>query len=147
MSIKFTVFAGLTICCLLTVSCRKQEIADEEFASPAKVEHLPDDQATRITLTEEAVRRIDIQTSPILELNAKNGVVKAMPYSALLYDPQGNTWVYSNRQPRTYVREPVRVDRFDGDRVILAQGPAAQTPVVTVGASELFGSEEEFEEE
>ena len=45
------------------------------------------------------------------------------------------------------MRQKIKVDHIDGDKAILAQGPAAGTKVVTVGAAELFGSEEGIEED
>jgi hypothetical protein len=41
----------------------------------------------------------------------------------------------------------VTVNTIDGDQVVLSQGPEAGAQVVTLGATELFGSESEFEEE
>ena len=67
---------------------------------------------------------------------------KVVPSGAVLYDAQGKTWVYTNPEPLVYVRHPITVDYFDGDRVILSSdGPATGTTVVTVGAAELFGAE------
>ena len=40
-----------------------------------------------------------------------------------------------------YLREPIEIDRIDGDNAVLTTGPEAGTPVVTVGASELWGFE------
>ena len=70
-----------------------------------------------------------------------------MPYAALLYDTEGETWAYTNPEAEVYIREKLKVDRIDGDKVVLAEGPKAGTKVVTTGAAELYGSEEEFEEE
>jgi hypothetical protein len=59
----------------------------------------------------------------------------------LIYDKNGDIWVYTAKQPRTYVRQRVRIARIEGDLAILDSGPPAGTPVVTVGAAELLGSE------
>jgi hypothetical protein len=40
-----------------------------------------------------------------------------------------------------FERTSVRVDRVSGDRVVLAEGPVVGTPVVTVGAALLYGTE------
>ncbi len=64
-----------------------------------------------------------------------------IPYAAVLYDPQGKTWTYTNPGPLTFVREPITVDRIEGDKAFLSDGPAPGTLVVTVGAAELFGAE------
>ncbi len=39
---------------------------------------------------------------------------------------------------------PVKVDRIEGNRVVLTNGPAARTAVVTVGAAEVYGAELEI---
>jgi hypothetical protein len=64
-----------------------------------------------------------------------------VPYSALIYDLQGNTWVYTSSEPLVFIRQPVVVDYIDGDNVVLLQGPAAGTEVVTVGVAELYGAD------
>ena len=60
-----------------------------------------------------------------------------MPYSALLYDSRGNTFTYTSPEPLTFVREKVRVERVEGDHVVLSEGPPAGTRVETVGAQEV----------
>lgn len=69
------------------------------------------------------------------------GVRKVVPYSAVLYDPQGKTWVYTSPEPLIFVRQPIVVDFIEGDRAVLKEGPAVGTEVVTAGAAELFGVE------
>jgi RND family efflux transporter MFP subunit len=64
-----------------------------------------------------------------------------VPWSAVLHDVDGGSWVYEVVEPHKYVRRRVAVRRVDGDTAILAQGPTAGTQVVVQGASELFGSE------
>jgi hypothetical protein len=98
-------------------------------------------------LTAEAAQRIDIQTAPAREEQVGGAQRTVIPYAALLYDPEGNTWVYTNSEPLTFVRQPISVDHIDGDMVVLSDGLSAGTAVVTVGAAELYGSESEFEEE
>jgi hypothetical protein len=66
---------------------------------------------------------------------------KVIPYSAVLYDASGDAWVYTSPEPLQFVRARVTIDRIDGDLVVLQEGPAAGTKVVTVGAAELFGAE------
>ena len=66
---------------------------------------------------------------------------EVIPYSAVVYDTDGSTWTYVNTAARTYEREPITVTDIDGDVALLSAGPAAGTPVVTVGAAELLGTE------
>jgi len=39
------------------------------------------------------------------------------------------------------VRQQVRVDHIEGDRVVLSDGPPAGTTIVTVGGAELLAAE------
>jgi hypothetical protein len=73
---------------------------------------------------------------------AGNGSRKVVPSSAVVYDTKGKGWVYTNPEPRAFVRHPVTVEYYDDSgRAILSEGPSAGTPVVTVGAAELLGAE------
>lgn len=65
----------------------------------------------------------------------------AVPYGALVYGPHGDTWVYTNPQPLTFVREAVSVAFIHGDQAILDSGPAVGTRVATVGVAQLYGEE------
>ncbi len=66
---------------------------------------------------------------------------KIVPYAAVLYDPKGNTWVYTNPQPLVFIRQPIYIETIRGNEVILSGGPPAGTAVVTVGGAELYGTE------
>jgi hypothetical protein len=66
---------------------------------------------------------------------------KNVPYSAVYYDGKGTPWVYVNTKPLTYERQRIGVDRVVGDLAVLSEGPPVGTPIVTVGASLLFGTE------
>ena len=59
----------------------------------------------------------------------------------MFYDANGDTWVYANLEPLAYVRERVTVDDIQGGQAVLTDGPPEGTPVVTVGAAELYGTE------
>ncbi len=66
---------------------------------------------------------------------------RVVPSSSVLYDAKGKTWVYTSPEPTVFVRHAITVDHIDGDRVVLSDGPASGTTVVTVGAAELLGTE------
>jgi hypothetical protein len=96
---------------------------------------------TLLVLTEKAAERIDLQTAKVQEesVNGTNRIV--VPYAAVIYDLHGETWLYTNPEPLTYVREAIIIDSIDGDKAILVEGPSNGTEVVTVGVAELFGAE------
>jgi multidrug efflux pump subunit AcrA (membrane-fusion protein) len=64
-----------------------------------------------------------------------------VPWSAVVYDATGGSWIYAATGPETFSRRRVSISRVSGDTAILTAGPAAGTKVVTVGVAELFGAE------
>lgn len=70
---------------------------------------------------------------------SENGI--AVPFSAIVYDIQGGTWVYTNPSPNTYVRQRVELKTVLDNKAVLSRAPATGTKIVTVGAAELFGTE------
>ena len=104
---------------------------------PAVVEEVAGTDVSRITLTPEAAKRLDIKTAAIKE----NGGSRVIPYSAIFYSPTGEAWTYTNPEGLTFVRQAIVVDSIDGARVLLKQGPERGTKVATVGVAELYGAE------
>ena len=101
------------------------------------VEQVGTSELSRVTLTEKAAQRLDIQTAAV-EQTGKGTII---PYAAVIYSPSGETWTYVNPEGLTFVREAIVVDRIDGDEALLTEGPAAGTKVATVGVQELYGAE------
>ncbi len=105
---------------------------------PAKVEAIEGSKVKRVTVTEKAAKRLDIQTGEV----AREGSTElSAPYAAILYDIGGGTWVYTMPQPLTFVRQSVVVASIKGNKVVLKEGPAPGTKIVTVGVAELYGAE------
>ena len=130
------------------VGCGEKAVpVAEEDHKPARVEHLRGPEPARITLTSRAVMRLGIQTAPARDEVVDGAARVVVPYSAVLYDTGGGTWLYTNPAPGVYVRRQVKVDRIREGQALLLEGPKAGTAVVVIGAAELFGSETEFEEE
>ena len=67
-----------------------------------------------------------------------------LPWSAVVFDVHGGTWIYTQTAPRTYARKRVVVRYTSGADAVLASGPAVGTMVVATGAQELFGAETGF---
>lgn len=112
---------------------------------PAKVEHTTGSEISKVTLSEKAMERIGVKTAPIQEGKVE-GVENAtprpfVPYSAIMYVPNGDAFVYTSPSPRAFVRHPVDVDYIERGVAVLKSGPKPGTEIVTVGAAELFGAE------
>ena len=115
----------------------------------------------QIILSQLGKQHIGVQTSPVKTVPTPPPVVTTtvvagvkhttstpaprpsasviVPYSALVYDPNGKTYVFTQRSPLTYTEVQATVDRIDGDSAYLSAGPHAGAAVVTVGAEELYG--------
>jgi hypothetical protein len=136
---------------LQLAACRSPQTAAEpagEEAGPARVVHNEGGpEASRVTLTEDAVKRLDIHAESVRDVELEGATQRVVPYDAVLYDPEGETWMYTNPEPRVYVRTHITVESIVGTLAVLKNGPPAGTSVVTTGAAELFGAESEFEEE
>lgn len=64
-----------------------------------------------------------------------------IPFSAILYDINGGTWVYENSTPLIFIRRRVELSNVENGMAILRKGPASGTQIVIEGAAELFGTE------
>jgi len=67
-----------------------------------------------------------------------------VPWSAVVFDVHGGTWVYAQTAPRTFTRKRVAVRYTAGADAVLSTGPASGMMVVTHGGQELFGAETGF---
>ncbi|MGZ5289274.1 MAG: fimbrillin family protein [Actinomycetota bacterium] len=133
---------SLILCGLLLSACAHVDEGEEAINEPATLEAIAGSDVSRITLTERAVERVDIQAAPVVDA----GSGTAIPYAAVFYTASGETWTYTNPEPLTFVRVPIVVDRIRGDRAFLSDGPPTGMEVVTQGASELYGTETDVEE-
>ena len=133
----------LIVAALSLAACGGSTSADEETSAPAVLEQIEGSDLMRITLTEDAAGRLDIQTATVQEGQAAGSSTQqtTIPYAAVLYDPDGVTFTYTSPEPLVFVRQPITVDRIDGDLAFLTDGPPTGTSVVVVGAAELFGTE------
>jgi multidrug efflux pump subunit AcrA (membrane-fusion protein) len=64
-----------------------------------------------------------------------------IPWSAVVHDINGGTWVYENTAPQTYSRRRVEVLYVRDGFAALGRGLNTGTNVVKTGAAELFGTE------
>ena len=127
---------------LMFAACQKKA-ATHKAEHPAKVEAIEGSDLKKLTLTEKAIERLDLKTDEVREQRVSSSAPAQLvvPYSSLIYDPQGNTWVYTSPQPATFVRHKVEVDHIEGDFVTLKDGPSAGTVVASRAVAELYGAE------
>ena len=131
------IFVGLQLS-----ACQKHS-ETHHVEHPAEIQKIEGSELSRVTLTVRAMERLDLQTDQVREVTPtrSNAPRKVVPYSALIYDPKGQTWVYTSPQPRTFVRHKVDVDYIEGNIVVLNEGPPMGMVVASVGVAELYGAE------
>jgi hypothetical protein len=122
----------MIVAALQLAACGPKATTTEKIA-PSTLEEIEGSDLQRVILTEKAAERIDLQTVPV------SGMV--VPYSAVIYDTEGNTWIYTNPAPLTFVRAPIVIDRIEGDQAFLSQALQSDAPIVTVGVAEIYGAE------
>jgi hypothetical protein len=137
---RWFVVVLLIFVALLSAGCSESSAAAPKI-EPALVEPIEGTELNRVTLTEKAVERLDIQTDTVREVDVDGVARLTVPYSSILYDLHGETWIYTNPDSRTYIRAPITVEYIDDELVVLSAGPDIGTSVVTVGAAELFGTD------
>jgi hypothetical protein len=132
--------AGLALVLAGLLGCSEVEETATSGYEPARLATVDGTERKRVTFTAEGARRTDLRTATV----ARRGRHLVVPYEALIYDGEGRGYVYTSPEPLTFLRAPVAVDRVQGDRVLLTDGPPPGTEVVTVGASEVYGAELEI---
>lgn len=153
---EWMVAMGIALALALPACSPPAAEGGESPEAPAVVGKADRDGVKSIRLTRQASDRLGIETVLVRDAAAAAGRMpaargsgatarqKIVPYSAVLYDPVGVTWVYTVPRPLTYVREKVVVATVGGARgteAILSTGPPAGTPVVSMGVVELYGAE------
>lgn len=125
----------------LQLAACSQTTVEAEKAEPAKVEPIAGTEFNRVILTEKAAQRLGVQTDTIREEQLNGTQEMVVPYAAIIYGLNGETWVYVSPEPLTFVREPVTIDYIEGDLAVLTDGPTAGTSVATVAVAELYGTD------
>mgnify|MGYP001613832666 CR=1 FL=1 len=127
---------------LLVYKNSKKEVNTVK-TEPAKVESIEGSNLMRVTLTDLAAKRLGIttDTARLTKLTQGGSAQLVVPYSSLIYGLNGETWVYTNPEPLTFVRHRIEVDYIEEDLAVLIEGPEVGTKIVTVGVAELYGVE------
>ncbi len=139
--VNLKIFVVLAAVLILVSACGPSQIpVTGEKEAPSIVEPIEGSEYSRVILTEKAVERLGVETAQV-EVRQMSSEHLAVPYSAVMYGLEGETWVYTNPEPQVYIREPIVIEYIEDDWAALVEGPEVGTPVVTVGASLLYGAE------
>jgi hypothetical protein len=133
--------AGLMlVACGLAASACSEVDSNVRESYPYKVEPIEGTDVQRVTMADETARLIPVKTAEV----RSRGERKVVPHLAVIYNPDGDAFVYTKPNPETYVRAPIEIERVDAGRALLSDGPAVGTTIVTVGAAELLATEYEI---
>ncbi len=135
------ILLAIVLVLALGLSGCAEENEEHTKIEPALVEPIVGTEYNRITLTERAAERLDIATQPVAEEQVEGVSRLVVPYSSIIYDIYGATWVYTNPEPLTFVRALITIDYIDGEKVFLHEGPPPGTQVATVAVAELYGTD------
>ncbi len=132
--------AAAVVAVILAVApaaCKQAEAVEVEHYQPSKITPAEtEDGHPIVTLTKLGADRIGVETEPVQD--------RRIPYAALLYDADGQPYVFVNTSGLSFHREDVAVSKIDGDTVDIAEGPADGARIVTVGVPQIHGAELEF---
>ncbi|MFN2468613.1 MAG: hypothetical protein ABR521_10855 [Gaiellaceae bacterium] len=121
---------------LVGLELAERDVSEDAGATgepPARVEPIKGTELSRVRLSQSAAGRLGLRTVPVRR--------RVVPYSSVLYDERGRTWVYIRVRPLTFVRARVSIDAIEGVEATLSKGPRDGVQVVSVGAAELYGAE------
>jgi hypothetical protein len=138
---KRWMLVALVVAGLQLAGCGQTASVAANKIQPATVEKIDGSDFNRVKLTEKAAQRLAIQTAPIGEEQVNGAQRKVIPYAAVVYGLKGETWTYTNPEPLTFIRQPITIDYIEGNKVVLVDGPASGTAIVTVGVAELYGTD------
>jgi hypothetical protein len=124
----------------LAVSACSEVESNVRETYPYKVEPIKGSDVQRVTMVDETAALLPVETTTV----RRAGKRKVVPHEALIYNPDGGSFVYTKPKAQTYVRAPVKVVRVEGGEAVLSDGPRATTTIVTTGAAELLATEYEI---
>ena len=113
--------------------CGPSSTAGSRQPPPARVEQVGPNRS--VVLTPLGRSRLGLQTAAA----TASGADTVIPYGALLYEPDGQSAVYTKTGALSYTIQFITVATINGNQVVVSQGLAAGTVVVTEGAEELLG--------
>lgn len=142
MQVKRWTMVAMIGAVLALAGCKQDNVAEKYH--PATLEESGQEGIMKVRLDQKAAERIGLQTGQVREEMVGGARRLVVPYGAIMYDTKGATWTFVAAEPLVFVRHKIVVQDVDGDRVILSEGPAVGTPIVTVGASELMGAEHKY---
>jgi len=114
-----------------------EEESDKHYSdnNPAHSEEMEDGNY-KVILSSKAAERLDVQTLSVEKTQW------TIPYSAIVYDVYGKTWVYEEIEPFTYIRRQINISGVIDSLATLSKPLKYDMTIATVGVPELYGVED-----
>ena len=133
-------------------SLQPLSVASKELSLLAKPINAPPtaDPLTSTTHLYYALKNVDSTLRPMQRITvtlntlSKTDNKLTIPYSAVVYDIYGGSWVYMQQSKNSYERKRVFLDHISDRQAIINEGPAENSKIVINGALELFAVETGF---
>jgi hypothetical protein len=113
--------------------CGPSTASERRQVPPARPEQIGPH--VSVVLTPLGLQRLGLKTATATAAGGQTIV----PVGALLYEPNGQTAVYTKTAALVYTIQFITVVTINGNSVVVSQGLAPGTVVVTQGAEELLG--------
>jgi hypothetical protein len=94
-------------------------------------------QGPEVSLTPEAIKRLELR---VIKLDSTVRQV-IIPNSAVIYDPQGNVWVYIEKRAGTFERVQIEVKKIKVKLATVEFHLPLPHKLVVSGVAELYGAE------
>jgi hypothetical protein len=123
----------IVVAVAMLAACGPSTASEGRAAPPARVERVGPNLS--VVLTPLGLARVGLQTAAATAA----GHQTIVPVQALLYEPNGQTAVYTQTTPFIFTIRFITVATITGNQVVVSQGLSPGTVVVTQGAEELLG--------
>jgi hypothetical protein len=117
----------------MLAGCGPSSTSGGREVPPARVERIGPNLS--VVLTPLGLERVGLQTATATAARK----LTVVPVGALLYEPNGQTAVYVKTGALIYTLQLITVATIDGNQVVVSNGLAPGTVVVTQGGEELLG--------
>jgi len=134
----FGLLAVVALAAIFASGARSSSEEDVAHVEPATLESVEGSDLLRITLTESAGQRLNIQTTSVAT-GTEGGLV--VPSAALIITPDGKHWVYTSPEPLVFQRHEITQVVEEDHQAYFSEGPSVGTIVVVTGVPELYGAE------
>jgi multidrug efflux pump subunit AcrA (membrane-fusion protein) len=128
------------VACMLVVGACEEVPSNLRENQPYEVIGPEDAAIKRVKMEDATAALLPVELATV----RREGGRKVVPHNAVIYNPDGGSFVYTKPKAESYIRAPIEIVRVTGDDAVLSKGPPAGTRIVTTGSAELLATEYEI---